>query len=442
MKAIRFLRNITIGVFMLAEVGGACCAGESRTWTSADGKHKVEAELLNVDDQQIRIRKSDGTVVSVPLAKISTSDQEYAKKTKQNASSNRGAARPPSSAGGKVTSRGRKAGMPTRASGDEMRKLRDLGLKPGKTYEIGLRGTLRLRGPLEWYQIRGVIKEITPEQAVILEVRAEEGKDARLISCPAGTVQSIFLGHESECECQHRVNGNAVPGYSDLKRFGRQYDYRWLEWSDECRSFVADSGRVEGLDRFPSFQLGGVFNETAEEVIEHWKSKGDKEACAIVYTWTDEDARHMQDVANEPGKPFLQRLFETWENATPEQKEFIKGMGAEGVTLAAKMVEISKKGAVSSSSGAQPQRNASRSNAPQEGERRVTMTGRVVPRDRLARWAYFDLSPITIYDAADKRSDGTFSFQCLAGRRIWISVDGKKVWDGRPEKDTDVGVIP
>jgi thiol-disulfide isomerase/thioredoxin len=52
---------------------------EMRTWTSADGKFKVEAELLSVQDGQVSLRKADGTEIIVPLTKLSDADRQFAK---------------------------------------------------------------------------------------------------------------------------------------------------------------------------------------------------------------------------------------------------------------------------------------------------------------------------------------------------------------------------
>ena len=54
-------------------------ATELRTWTSANGTHKTEAEFIKVsaDGKTVTIRKTDGTNSDVPLDKLSKEDQEY-----------------------------------------------------------------------------------------------------------------------------------------------------------------------------------------------------------------------------------------------------------------------------------------------------------------------------------------------------------------------------
>jgi hypothetical protein len=53
---------------------------ESRTWTDASGKHKIEATLTSVDDAKVTLTKADGTTVTLPLAKLSKADQDYVQK--------------------------------------------------------------------------------------------------------------------------------------------------------------------------------------------------------------------------------------------------------------------------------------------------------------------------------------------------------------------------
>ena len=48
-----------------------------RTWTDATGQYTVEAELIEVVDGKVRLKKSDGRVLRVPVAKLSRADREY-----------------------------------------------------------------------------------------------------------------------------------------------------------------------------------------------------------------------------------------------------------------------------------------------------------------------------------------------------------------------------
>jgi hypothetical protein len=52
-------------------------SAEIRTWSDATGKFKVEAELVGMEGETVKLRKKDGAVVDVPLARLSAADREY-----------------------------------------------------------------------------------------------------------------------------------------------------------------------------------------------------------------------------------------------------------------------------------------------------------------------------------------------------------------------------
>lgn len=49
-----------------------------REWTDSTGRYKVEAEIVEVTDDGVRLRKSDGSESTVPLNRLSEADQQYA----------------------------------------------------------------------------------------------------------------------------------------------------------------------------------------------------------------------------------------------------------------------------------------------------------------------------------------------------------------------------
>jgi hypothetical protein len=57
-------------------------AGNSpaREWSDVTGKFRVKAELMGVKDGNVQLKLSDGKVISVPVAKLSTQDQDALKK--------------------------------------------------------------------------------------------------------------------------------------------------------------------------------------------------------------------------------------------------------------------------------------------------------------------------------------------------------------------------
>jgi hypothetical protein len=61
----------------LALVAGAAEAA-TRTWTSANGKFTIEAEMVTVKDEKVQLRKANGDLIEVPLDKLSEADRQYA----------------------------------------------------------------------------------------------------------------------------------------------------------------------------------------------------------------------------------------------------------------------------------------------------------------------------------------------------------------------------
>ena len=55
----------------------AVSAALARTWTDTSGKFSIEAELVQVEEGKVQLRKPDGSLVTVPLAKLSDGDRRY-----------------------------------------------------------------------------------------------------------------------------------------------------------------------------------------------------------------------------------------------------------------------------------------------------------------------------------------------------------------------------
>src|SRR5690606_39068716 len=63
-------------------------AAPPRQWTDSSGKFSVKAELVEVKDGQVHLKKADdGGVIIVPVARLSDADRNYL--------ANRGSVRPP-----------------------------------------------------------------------------------------------------------------------------------------------------------------------------------------------------------------------------------------------------------------------------------------------------------------------------------------------------------
>lgn len=55
-------------------------AEDFRTWSDATGKHRREAQFVELKDGNVHLKKEDGTVIFLPIEKLSKTDQEYARK--------------------------------------------------------------------------------------------------------------------------------------------------------------------------------------------------------------------------------------------------------------------------------------------------------------------------------------------------------------------------
>ena len=53
------------------------CQAFARTWTDATGKFSVEAEFVSTDGEQVTLKKSDGSTITLPITKLSAADQEH-----------------------------------------------------------------------------------------------------------------------------------------------------------------------------------------------------------------------------------------------------------------------------------------------------------------------------------------------------------------------------
>ena len=55
----------------------AADSGDLRSWTDATGKHRIEAELVAVKQGWVRLKRASGELVSLPITRLSQSDQDY-----------------------------------------------------------------------------------------------------------------------------------------------------------------------------------------------------------------------------------------------------------------------------------------------------------------------------------------------------------------------------
>lgn len=76
-------------------VSGICMAAtkpvrkpvpQYRTWTDASGSHTTRAAFVEVDEENVKLRKPDGTIISISLERLSKADQEWIAKQKPKVS--------------------------------------------------------------------------------------------------------------------------------------------------------------------------------------------------------------------------------------------------------------------------------------------------------------------------------------------------------------------
>jgi hypothetical protein len=66
-----------IGAVAVCAALGWMVACEAREWADKSGTYKVEAELVEVRDGKVLLRKQDGKVISVPLDRLSDRDRQF-----------------------------------------------------------------------------------------------------------------------------------------------------------------------------------------------------------------------------------------------------------------------------------------------------------------------------------------------------------------------------
>ena len=70
-------RAVAISVCLVLVASFSLAA--SRTWKSSNGRFTIDAELLDFKDGKAQLKKSDGTIIDVPLLSLSPDDQKFVK---------------------------------------------------------------------------------------------------------------------------------------------------------------------------------------------------------------------------------------------------------------------------------------------------------------------------------------------------------------------------
>ncbi|NQV05288.1 hypothetical protein HQ535_01965 [bacterium] len=71
---MKLQRMSVLAVGLLLLVASAALA---RKWTDNTGKYSVEAELVDVQGDKVALKKSTGSVITMPIARLSKADQDY-----------------------------------------------------------------------------------------------------------------------------------------------------------------------------------------------------------------------------------------------------------------------------------------------------------------------------------------------------------------------------
>lgn len=64
-------------LLLIAALFAPAAWAASRTWTSSNGRFTTEADLLGFKDGKVKLKKTDGTVIEVPLESLSDVDRRY-----------------------------------------------------------------------------------------------------------------------------------------------------------------------------------------------------------------------------------------------------------------------------------------------------------------------------------------------------------------------------
>ena len=81
MKTRPFSLGLLVLALTLLTASARYADAQVRTWTTADGRYTVEAELVEVVDGSVKLRKSDGQETTVALEKLSEADRRFVAST-------------------------------------------------------------------------------------------------------------------------------------------------------------------------------------------------------------------------------------------------------------------------------------------------------------------------------------------------------------------------
>lgn len=240
----------------------AASSAAMRSWTSANGKYTVMAELVKVEEQSVRLKKEDGEEITVPLDKLSETDQRYvrlraSRQTRSNAESEdasesdaKTASTSKSESPRRRSSRGKARHEDEVAVADEAQALSmrltrlELPRTPGRDDSLGM--IYRATRPQNFYlPVGSGAKSSKFSQVIEKEPKYASANPCRAVAHFGSHAYGFALDS----------TGAKTPGYGrlyfDLNRNGDLTDDRYVDAEPK----MGDSGGNMAQYRFPRVDL-------------------------------------------------------------------------------------------------------------------------------------------------------------------------------------------
>lgn len=78
---------LCVGCLISGAAVGLPAVAENRTWTDSSGDHQLQAEMVGLADGTVQLKKADGTVVKVPLSRLSSNDRLWIARNRRSVTS-------------------------------------------------------------------------------------------------------------------------------------------------------------------------------------------------------------------------------------------------------------------------------------------------------------------------------------------------------------------
>jgi hypothetical protein len=78
--------SVSLAAVIVCLAFSADVQAESRTWKDATGAFSLEAELVEVSDGKVKLKKESGEILEVAISRLSSGDQQYLKSHQSNSS--------------------------------------------------------------------------------------------------------------------------------------------------------------------------------------------------------------------------------------------------------------------------------------------------------------------------------------------------------------------